>query len=70
MTINEIRKLPRVKTDALNFESVQAVQGTGEVAAIFDRSKKEADRMNDDFISTEHIFLALIGVKPSARSVA
>lgn len=69
LTINEIRKLPRVKTDALNFESVQAVQGTGEVAAIFDRSKKEADRMGDDFISTEHIFLALIGVKTPAQDV-
>jgi ATP-dependent Clp protease ATP-binding subunit ClpB len=66
---NEIKKLPRVKTNNTNFESVQAVQGTGEVAAIFDRSKKEADRMADEFISTEHIFLALIGVRGPAQNV-
>ena len=66
---NEIKKLPRVKTNNTNFESVQSVQGTGEVAAIFDRSKKEADRMADEFISTEHIFLALIGVRGPAQNV-
>ncbi|HOZ53339.1 MAG TPA: AAA family ATPase [bacterium] len=66
---NEIKKLPRVKTNNTNFESVQSVQGTGEVAAIFDRSKKEADRMADEFISTEHIFLALIGIKGPAQNV-
>lgn len=69
MTFNEIKKLPRVKTNATNFESVQAVQGTGEVVSIFDRSQKEADRMGDEFISTEHIFLALIGVKTPAQKV-
>lgn len=68
-TINEIRKLPRVKTNASNFESVQAVQGTGEVVSLFDRSQKEADRMGDEYISTEHIFLALIGVKTPAQKV-
>lgn len=67
--INEIKGLPKVKTNNTNFESVQAVQGTGEVVAIFDRSKKEADRMGDEFISTEHIFLALIGVKTPAQAV-
>ena len=67
--INEIKKLPKVKTTGVNFESVQAVQGTGEVAAIFERSQKEADRMGDEYISTEHIFLALIGVKSPAQNV-
>jgi len=69
MTFNEIKKLPRVKTDSTNFESVQSVQGTGEVVAVFDRSQKEADRMADEFISTEHIFLALIGVQTPAQKV-
>ncbi len=68
-TINEIKKLAKVRTTNTNFESVQAVQGTGEVVSIFDRSKKEADRMSDEFISTEHIFLALIGVKSSAQKI-
>ncbi len=68
-TINNIKRLPRVKTKNTDFASVQAVQGTGEVVAIFDRSKKEADRMNDEFISTEHIFLALIGIKTPAQDI-
>lgn len=67
--INEIKKLPKVKTYSSNFESVQAVQGTGEVAAIFERAQKEADRMGDEYISTEHIFLALIGLKGPAQNV-
>lgn len=68
-TFDRIKKLPRVKTNATNFESVQAVQGTGEVVAVFDRSQKEADRMSDEFISTEHIFLALIGTKTPAQEI-
>lgn len=75
-TINEIKKLPKfrgyrpgeAKTNN-SFDGVHSVQGTGEVAAIFDRSQKEADRMGDEFISTEHIFLALIGVKSPAQNV-
>ncbi|MFA5644188.1 MAG: AAA family ATPase [Patescibacteria group bacterium] len=69
LAINEIKRLPKVKTSNTNFESVQAVQGTGEVIAVFERSKKEADRMGDEFISTEHIFLALIGIKTPAQDV-
>lgn len=68
-TQNEIKRLPKVKTNNTSFESVQAVQGTGEVVSIFDRSQKEADRMGDEFISTEHIFLALIGVKTPAQDI-
>jgi ATP-dependent Clp protease ATP-binding subunit ClpB len=70
LTLKEMRRLPKVKTQrSYDFESVQSVQGTGEVVSIFDRSKKEADRMGDEFISTEHIFLALIGVKSPAQRV-
>ena len=67
--INEIKKMPKVKTRNTSFESVQAVQGTAEVVSVFDRSKKEADRMADEFISTEHLFLALIGVKTPAQDI-
>ncbi len=73
-TINEIKKLPKFRgyqpgTPKNDFEGVHSVQGTGEVAAIFDRAKKEADRMGDEFISTEHIFLALIGIKTPAQNI-
>ncbi|MFA5155502.1 MAG: AAA family ATPase [Patescibacteria group bacterium] len=67
-TINEIKKLPRVKVSR-GVGPVQAVSGTAETALILERAQKEADGMNDEFISTEHILLALIGVPSPAQSV-
>lgn len=67
-TIKEVQKLPRIK---IKHESgpVQAVSGTAETALILERAQKEADGMNDEFISTEHILLALIGVPSPAQTV-
>jgi ATP-dependent Clp protease ATP-binding subunit ClpB len=67
-TIGEIKKLPRLKINAQN-GPVQAVSGTAETALILERAQKEADGMNDEFISTEHILLALVGVPSPAQSV-
>ncbi len=67
-TIKEIKKLPRVKINPNN-GPVQAVSGTAETALILERAQKEADGMNDDYISTEHIFSALIGVPSPAQSI-
>ncbi|MFA5109024.1 MAG: AAA family ATPase [Patescibacteria group bacterium] len=67
-TIKAIQKLPRVKTNP-NSGPVQAVSGTAETALVLERAQKEADGMNDEFISTEHILLALIGVPSPAQSV-
>lgn len=62
---NEVEKLPKTVTTS----PVGTVQGTAEVALILERSKKEADKMGDEFISTEHILLALIGIKSMAQDV-
>jgi len=67
-TIKAIQKLPRVKVNPSN-GPIQAVSGTAETAVILERAQKEADGMNDEFISTEHILLALIGVPSPAQSV-
>jgi ATP-dependent Clp protease ATP-binding subunit ClpB len=67
-TINEIKKLPRMKINPNN-GPVQAVSGTAETAIILERAQKEADGMNDEFISTEHILLALIGVPSPAQTI-
>ncbi|MFA6994970.1 MAG: AAA family ATPase [Patescibacteria group bacterium] len=67
-TIREIKKLPRLKINPSS-GPVQAVSGTAETALILERAQKEADGMNDEFISTEHILLALIGVPSPAQSV-
>jgi len=66
--VKEINQLPKSKVNP-NKGPVQAVSGTAEVAMILERAQKEADGMNDEFISTEHIFLALIGVKSSAQEI-
>lgn len=67
-TIAEIKKLPRFKINPSG-GPVQAVSGTAETAVILERAQKEADGMSDDFISTEHILLALIGVPSPAQSI-
>ena len=66
--ITEIKKLPKSKID-LNNGPIQAVSGTNETALILERSKKEADGLGDEFISTEHILLALIGVASPVQSI-
>lgn len=67
-TVNEIKKLPKSKIDLQN-GPIQAVSGTNETALILERSKKEADGMGDEFISTEHILLALIGISSPAQNI-
>ncbi|MFA5130962.1 MAG: AAA family ATPase [Patescibacteria group bacterium] len=67
-TIKVIQKLPRVKVSP-NKGPVQAVSGTAETALILERAQKEADGMGDEFISTEHILLGLIGVPSPAQGV-
>jgi len=67
-TINALKNLPRVKIN-LNNGPIQAVSGTAETAMVLERAQKEADGMNDDFISTEHILLALIGISSPAQKI-
>lgn len=66
--IKVIQRLPRVKINPSS-GPIQAVSGTAETAAVLERAQKEADGLNDEFISTEHILLALIGVPSPAQSV-
>jgi len=68
LTIKELQKLPRLKINPAS-GPVQAVSGTAETAVILERAQKEADGMNDEFISTEHILLALIGVPSPAQAI-
>jgi len=66
--VGEINKLPKEKIKPQN-GPVQAVSGTSETAMILERAQKEADGMGDEFISTEHILLALIGVTSPAQTI-
>ena len=62
----EIEKLPKVSTGG---GIVGMVQGTAEVAMILERAKKEAEKMGDEFVSTEHLLLAIIGVKSKTQNI-
>ncbi len=61
----KIEKLPKVSVTS----TVGTVQGTAEVAMVLERAKKEADKMGDEYISTEHLLLALIGIKSTAQAI-
>ncbi len=50
-------------------EGFSTVQGSAEVALILEKAKKEADQMKDEYISTEHIFLSLIGTKSRVQEI-
>jgi ATP-dependent Clp protease ATP-binding subunit ClpB len=62
---DQIEKLPKVSVTS----TIGTVQGTAEVAMILERSKKEADQMGDEYISTEHLLLSLVGIKSSAQQI-
>src|SRR6056297_2876513 len=68
----ELEKLPKEESSSLQSganQDISAVQGTSEVAMILERSKKEADQMKDEYISNEHILLALVGVRSKAQDI-
>lgn len=62
---DKISKLPKTASQA----PAGAVQGTAEVAMILERAKKEADKLGDEYISTEHLLLALIGIKSGVQAM-
>jgi ATP-dependent Clp protease ATP-binding subunit ClpB len=67
--LDKLSSLPKIQTEEPNYSNINTVQGTGEVAAILERAKKEAEALQDQYISTEHILLALIGVKSPAQNL-
>ncbi len=62
---SEIEKLPKIEVQA----SVGMVQGTTEMAMIVERAVKEAGMMDDEFVSTEHILLAILETKSDAQRI-
>jgi len=62
-----IDMLPKVSTTSSN--TIGMVQGTAEVAMILEKSKKEAEKIGDEFISTEHLFLSLVSVQSKAMDI-
>lgn len=67
--LKEIDKLPKLMPSQPSGGVIDIVQGTNEVALIFDRSRLESQKMGDDFISIEHILLAILSIKSSAQAI-
>ena len=42
---------------------------TSALKKVFDAAEKEAQQLKDDFVSTEHLLLALIQVSSSAQKI-
>ncbi|MDD5527996.1 MAG: AAA family ATPase [Patescibacteria group bacterium] len=70
---DKLEKMPKSfsgrGSQAFGDGAVGTVSGSAEAAFILERAKKEADKMKDEFISTEHILLALIGIKTPAQQI-
>ncbi len=66
-TLDSIEKLGKEKVS--NSPNLGTVQGSAEVAIILEKSKKESEKMNDEFISTEHLLLALINIKSRGQEI-
>ncbi len=69
LILDEIENLPKTDTSGTGNNNIGAVQGTAEVAMILEKAKKEADNIGDEFISTEHILLAIINTKSKAQEI-
>jgi len=63
--IKQIELLPKEMGSLEN----GAVQGSTEVAMIFEKAKNEAMKMHDEYISTEHLFLAILLIKSMAQNI-
>ena len=58
----ELGHLPRVSGGA-------APQASQELSAVLEAAQREAEAMKDEFVSTEHLLLALTKVDSKARSI-
>jgi len=67
--IEKLQKTSARPAAAFGDGNVGTVSGSAEAAYVLERAKKEADKMKDEFISTEHILLALIGIKTPAQDI-
>jgi ATP-dependent Clp protease ATP-binding subunit ClpB len=61
----EIEKMPKMQVES----SVGMVQGTAEMAVVLDAASAHAEKMGDDFISTEHILLGILTAKNKGKQL-
>ena len=61
MVDSELKRRPRVSGGSLTMSR--------DLREVLDAAEKHADRMKDQFVSTEHLLLALVDVKSDAREI-
>jgi len=61
----QIAKIPAISTP----QAFGQFYLTQDMAKVLDRARQEAIKMNDEFISVEHLFLALLDTKSGAKEV-
>jgi ATP-dependent Clp protease ATP-binding subunit ClpB len=61
----QIAKIPVVATP----QAFGQFYLTQDMAKVLDRARQEAVKMNDEFISVEHLFLALVDTKSNAKDI-
>jgi ATP-dependent Clp protease ATP-binding subunit ClpB len=62
----ELEKLP--KSDKAEVAE-GVVQGTAEASMVIERARKEGKNLNDEYIATEHLLLAIVGIKSKAQTI-
>jgi ATP-dependent Clp protease ATP-binding subunit ClpB len=67
--IEKMQKTAKKNAPSFGDGNVGTVSGSAEAAFVLERAKKEADKMKDEFISTEHVLLALVGIKTPAQAI-
>jgi ATP-dependent Clp protease ATP-binding subunit ClpB len=61
----QIAKIPAISTP----QAFGQFYLTQDMAKVLDRARQEAIKMNDEFISVEHLFLALLDTKSGAKDI-
>jgi len=61
----QISRIPQIATP----QAFGQFYLTQDMAKVLDRARQEAIKMNDEFISVEHLFLALVDTKSGAKDV-
>ncbi|MBP8599992.1 AAA family ATPase [Patescibacteria group bacterium] len=62
----ELEKLP--KSDHPQIAD-GIVQGTAEASMVIERARREAKNLDDEYVATEHLLLAIVGVKSRAQAI-
>ncbi len=62
---NALNLLPRVFGES----SMGQIYATADLARILNRAKKEAKNLTDEYISVEHLFLAMLDTSSSAKAI-